>query len=144
MIGARWKWAETVFENLNKPAITTALGPEPSSSCNQWVWTNFKNKIIHSPLIGARWKWAKTVFENLNKPAIATALGPEPSSSCNQKVWINIMATLDPGWQMMDSFGLWWTCVNEIRNLSSFLPGGLNGGVKSKLTPLYLGAVGIS
>ena len=43
----------------------------------------------------------------------------------------NVMATLGPGWQMMDSFGLWWTNVNEIRNLSSFWPGGLNGGVKS-------------
>ena len=75
LIGTRWKWAKTVFENLNKPAITTALGPEPSSSCNQWVWTNFKNKIIHSPLIGTRWKLAETVFENLTSPAITTALG---------------------------------------------------------------------
>ena len=35
---------------------------------------------------------------------------------------------------MMDSFGLWWTNVNEIWNLSSFWPGGLNGGVKSQFT----------
>ena len=38
------------------------------------------------------------------------------------------MATLGPGWQMLDSFGFWWTWVNEIWNLSSFLQGGLNGG----------------
>ena len=43
-------------------------------------------------------------------------------------IW-NVMATLGPGWQMLDSFGFWWTWVNEIRNLSSFLQGGLNGGV---------------
>ena len=42
----------------------------------------------------------------------------------------NVMATLGPGWQMLDSFGFWWTWVNEIRNLSSFLQGGLNGGVR--------------
>ena len=41
-----------------------------------------------------------------------------------------VMATLGPGWQMLDSFGFWWTWVNEIRNLSSFLQGGLNGGVR--------------
>ena len=82
-------WQRQFLENLNKPVITTALGPEPSLSCNQWVWTNFKNKIIHSPLISARWKWAKTVFESLNKPAIATALGPETSFNCNQWVWTN-------------------------------------------------------
>ena len=46
-------------------------------------------------------------------------------------IWtINVMATLGPGWQMLDSFGFWWTWVNEIRNLSSFLQGGLNGGVR--------------
>ena len=44
------------------------------------------------------------------------------------------MATLGPSWQMMDSFGLQWTNVNEIWNLSSFWPGGLNGGVKSYFT----------
>ena len=43
----------------------------------------------------------------------------------------NVMATLGPGWQMMDSSGFWWTNVNEIRNLSSFWPGGLNSGIKS-------------
>ena len=42
----------------------------------------------------------------------------------------NVMATLGPGWQMLDSFGFWWTWINEIRNLSSFLQGGLNGGVR--------------
>ena len=40
------------------------------------------------------------------------------------------MATLGPGWQMMDSFGLWWTPVYEILNLNSSLQGGLNGGGK--------------
>ena len=38
------------------------------------------------------------------------------------------MHTLGPGCQLMDPFGLWWTIVYEIRNLSSFLQGGLNGG----------------
>ena len=31
---------------------------------------------------------------------------------------------------MLDSFGFWWTWVNEIQNLSSFLQGGLNAGVR--------------
>ena len=43
----------------------------------------------------------------------------------------NVIHTLGPGCQMMDPFGLWWTIVYEIQNLSSFLRGGLNGGVKS-------------
>ena len=77
LIGAKWKLAETVFENFTTPAITTALGQEPSSSCNNWVWTNLEKKIIHSQLIGARWKLAETVFENLTTPAISTALGQE-------------------------------------------------------------------
>ena len=42
----------------------------------------------------------------------------------------NVTATLGPGWQMLDSFGFWWTWVNEIRNLNSFLQGGLNRGVR--------------
>ena len=37
----------------------------------------------------------------------------------NKSQWINVMATLGPGCQMMDSFGLWWTNVYEIQNLSS-------------------------
>ncbi len=85
---------KTVLENHNKPTILAALRPEPYTSYNQWVWTNFKKKIIHSPLTSARWKLAKTVFENLNKPAIIAALGPEPSSSYNQWVWTNFHITL--------------------------------------------------
>ena len=81
--------AEPVFENLNKPAIITVLGQRPSSSYNQWVWTNFEKKIIHSPLIGAKRKLANVVFENLNKPGITTGLGPTPSFSCNQWVLTN-------------------------------------------------------
>ena len=44
---------------------------------------------------------------------------------------LNVMHTLGPGCQMMDPFGLWWTIVYEIQNLSSFSRGRLNGGVKS-------------
>ena len=32
----------------------------------------------------------------------------------------NVMHTLGPGCQMMDPFGLWWTIVYEIQNLSNF------------------------
>jgi len=46
------------------------------------------------------------------------------------------MATLGPGWQMLDSFGFWWTWVNEIWNLSSFLQGSLKGGGGSDFTQL--------
>ena len=44
LIGARWKLAQSIFEHLTRLLITTALGQEPSSSCNQWVWTNFGKK----------------------------------------------------------------------------------------------------
>ena len=44
---------------------------------------------------------------------------------------LNVMHTLGPGCQMMDPFGLWWTIVYEIQNLSSFSRERLNGGVKS-------------
>ena len=46
---------------------------------------------------------------------------------------INVMATLVPGCQMMDPFGLWWTVFNETLSISFFLTGGLNGGVKCDL-----------
>ena len=40
------------------------------------------------------------------------------------------MATLGPGWQMMDPFGLWWTDFFETFSISFFWAGGLNGGFK--------------
>ena len=43
------------------------------------------------------------------------------------------MTTFGPGWQMMDSFGLWLTQINETFRISFFLTGGLNGRVRFDL-----------
>ena len=43
------------------------------------------------------------------------------------------MATLVPGCQMIDPFGLWWTVFYETLSISFFLSGSLNGRVKFDL-----------
>ena len=51
-------------------------------------------------------------------------------------VFINVIHTLGPGIQMIDPFGCFLTDFNEIFRISFFRPGGLNGAVRSDLTPL--------
>ena len=76
---------------------------------------NWKMVLVQEPLqLQVCWD-----FQKLSLP---TSILRQSMENVLLYFW-NVMATLGPGWQRMDSFNLWWTCVNKIRNLSSFWPG---------------------
>ena len=96
----------------------------------------FKTQVFNLQML------TQTEFENSQNSYFRPKKGH--ISSLPQLTWpkLNVIHTLEPGWQMMDSFGLWSTQINEIFRISFFLTGGLNGGVRF-LFILFFGHQGI-
>ena len=113
-----------------KKKIIFHFGQSCECVCEFWQIAHAKT---HTCVCVCDWNFGKT------HTCMRCACGRKPSVRmcvrARQKIvathrLLNVIHTLEPGWQMMDSFGLWSTQINEIFRISFFLTGSLNDRVR--------------